>query len=197
MHCIQDHLSTTLLSLTLPISPTNWEDTLDTWLAVEHLCGEAESQKGQRILEMLFADDDVTEALGMALQLREIRTMTSGTPGDALPEGLMKRLKQGLGSHIKRHYYTYYKSIGMEQSSINRVVHYQAIGVNVINSIVMVSWSLTPSALCPALPAVVLGRMASFTYPSRLRTGDVCWAVPVLDDLLPRRKLRFRAHKVD
>ena len=35
--------------------------------------------------------------------------MTSGTPGDALPEGLMKRLKQGLGSHIKRNYFTYYK----------------------------------------------------------------------------------------
>lgn len=61
----QEHLSATLLNLTLPISPTNWEDTLDTWLAVEHLCGEAESQKGQRVLEMLFADDNVTEALGI------------------------------------------------------------------------------------------------------------------------------------
>lgn len=40
--------------------------------------------------------------------------MTGGTPGDALPEGLMKRLKLGLGSHIKRNYYTYYKSVGME-----------------------------------------------------------------------------------
>jgi hypothetical protein len=134
----QDHLSATLLNLTLPISPTNWEDTLDTWLAVEHLCGEVESQKGQRILEMLFADDNVTEALGMAMQLREIRTMTNGTPGDALPEGLMKRLKQGLGSHIKRHYYTYYKAVGMEQANIDRVVHYQAIGIGIVNSIIMV-----------------------------------------------------------
>ena len=92
------------------------------------MCGEAESQKGQRVLEMLFADDNVTEALGMAQQLREVRTMTNGTPGDALPEGLMKRLKQGLGSHIKRNYYTYYKAVGMEQTNIERVIHYQASG---------------------------------------------------------------------
>eukprot|EP01043_Picozoa_sp_COSAG02_P071978 COSAG02_NODE_13377_length_1402_cov_0.868764_1_plen_237_part_10 len=54
---LQAHVEATLLNLTLPISPSNWEDTLDTWLAVEHLCGEAESQKGQAILQMLFADD--------------------------------------------------------------------------------------------------------------------------------------------
>ena len=28
--------------------------------------------------------------------------------GDALPEGLMKRLKNGPGSHLKRNYFTYH-----------------------------------------------------------------------------------------
>ena len=42
----------------------------------------------------------------------------------------MKRLKQGLGSHIKRNYYTYYKAVGMEQSNIIRVMHYQAMGAH-------------------------------------------------------------------
>ena len=92
-------------------------------------------------VEDLFADDNVTEALGMATQLREIRTMAHGTPGDALPEGLMKRLKQGLGSHIKRHYYTYYKAVGMEQANIDRVMHYQLVGIGVLNSLIMVSHS--------------------------------------------------------
>ena len=40
---------------------------MDGGRAVEHLCGEVGSQKGQRVLEMLFADDNVTEALGMAI----------------------------------------------------------------------------------------------------------------------------------
>lgn len=41
-----DHLAVTLLSLTMPISASNWDDTLDTWLAVERLCGEVKAQVG-------------------------------------------------------------------------------------------------------------------------------------------------------
>jgi hypothetical protein len=52
----------------------NWEDTLDTWLAVDRLSAEVESQKAQAVLSMIFADDKITEALGMAVQLRDIRT---------------------------------------------------------------------------------------------------------------------------
>ena len=39
------------------------------------------------MLEMIFADDYVTQALGMANRLREIRTTVDGLPGGALPEG--------------------------------------------------------------------------------------------------------------
>ena len=101
-----EHVQQALANLTGPIIAANWEDTLDTWLAVERLCAEVECQKAQRVLEMIFADELVLEALGMATQLREIRSMVKGTPGDALPEGLLKRLKNGLGSHIKRNSFT-------------------------------------------------------------------------------------------
>lgn len=74
-----DHVGTALTNLTGPITPGNWEDTLDTWLAVERLCAEVECQKAHRILEMMFKDDNVVEALGMAIQLREIRTTLKGT----------------------------------------------------------------------------------------------------------------------
>ena len=56
-------------------------------MAVERLCGEVESEKAMQVLGMIFADDNVCDALGTALQLREIHSMSSGTPGDALPEG--------------------------------------------------------------------------------------------------------------
>lgn len=69
-----------------------------------------------------------------------LRGWCAGTPGDALPEGLMKKLKGGLGSHIKRNHFTYLKAIGKEVTNINRVLHFQSIGMDVLNSLIMASF---------------------------------------------------------
>ena len=95
-------------------------------------------QKAQAMLEMIFADDYVTQALGMANRLREIRTTVDGLPGGALPEGLIKKLKQGLGSHIKSHYFRYYQAIGKELTNINRIRNRKLQMVQLMNSVVMV-----------------------------------------------------------
>ena len=65
---------------------------------MNRLRGEVECQAGQAILSFLFADSHVTQALGMGVQLRELRR---GQGGNQLPEGLIKMLKEALGSHIK------------------------------------------------------------------------------------------------
>ena len=70
----------------------------DTWLAIERLRAEVECQAAQAILSYLFADSRVTQALGMGVQLRELRR---GQGGNELPEGLFAKLKGSLGSHIK------------------------------------------------------------------------------------------------
>ena len=136
------HLSAVLQELTMPICAENWEDILCTWLAVEQLRAEMIGDKAQRVLEMIFADDGVTAALGMAEQLREIRSMDPDsklgrTPGGALPLGLIKKLKTGLGNHIKMHFYMYYQAIGREVTNITRIQERSGQVLDVVNSAIM------------------------------------------------------------
>ena len=79
---------------------------------MEQLRQEMVGDKAKRVLETIFAEDGVTAALGMTDQLREIRSIDpvsklGRTPRGALPQGLIKKLKKGLGDHIKTHFYNY------------------------------------------------------------------------------------------
>ena len=73
---------------------------------MEQLRQEMVGDTAQHVLEMIFANDGVTAARGMADQLREIRSIDlvsklGRTPGGALPQGLIKKLKKDLKGHIK------------------------------------------------------------------------------------------------
>ena len=109
------------------IAVTTWDDTLDTWLSVSRLRGELRGERSREILRQIFDSQELCDALGAAL-IRHLplgRTLAAGSEpalfclagmanqlqhirrdgvngGNAIPEGLLKRLKHECGAHIKQ-----------------------------------------------------------------------------------------------
>ena len=110
------------------IAATTWDDTLDTWLSVSRLRGELRGERSREILRQIFDSQELCDALGavllrhlplgrtlpgscfraglfslagMANQLQHIRR-DGVNGGNAIPEGLLKRLKHECGAHIKQ-----------------------------------------------------------------------------------------------
>ena len=67
------------------------------------------------MLDCIFADKEIRNALGAAQQLKEIASARDP------PAGLLKLLKQGPGAHLKAHYYEYVKAIKTEIAHVQRI----------------------------------------------------------------------------
>jgi uncharacterized protein YjbI with pentapeptide repeats len=71
-----------------------WVDQVDEWQELCLLQKGLTSQRAMMVLRCIFEDKDVMKSLGMACQMKSIR----GVP----PDGLMLRLKEDLGAHLKK-----------------------------------------------------------------------------------------------
>jgi glycerol-3-phosphate dehydrogenase len=98
-----------------PFTKTTWSDTVDSWLGMRDLIKKLESERAQHVLDCIFSDKEVREALGAAVQFKKIANP------DAPPDGLLIKLKAGPGKHIKDRYYDYVKALKTEMAHIERL----------------------------------------------------------------------------
>ena len=110
-----EYLLGELEGLRVAILPTTWDDVLDTWLSLANLPRKMRGERSLTILEQVFDDEKLKEALGMANQLSEI---VRGDNGNGAPDGLLMRLKSDAGGHIKDHYFGFVKAINDEIGSV-------------------------------------------------------------------------------
>ena len=98
-----------------PFTKTTWSDTVDSWLGMRDLIKKLESERAQHVLDCIFSDNKVREALGGAVMFTKIANP------DAVPDGLLIKLKAGPGHHIKERYYDYVKALKTEMAHIERL----------------------------------------------------------------------------
>ena len=72
-------------------------------------------RRAQHVLDCIFSDEKVREALGAAGQFKGI------ADPDAVPGGVLTKLKAGPGKHIKDRYYKYVKALKTEIAHIERL----------------------------------------------------------------------------
>ena len=94
---------TQLQNLLLPFLSETWVDQLDQWKGLNNMQSELSSQRAKAVLRCVFEDKEVLRALGMGVQMMQIR----GAP----PGGLLLQLKQTLGGNIKKYYFTYRRAL--------------------------------------------------------------------------------------
>ena len=98
-----------------PFTKTTWSDTVDSWLGMRNLIKKLDSERAQHVLDCIFSDKQVLEALGGAVMFKNI------ADPDAVPGGVLVRLKAGPGKHIKERYYDYVKALKTEMAHIERL----------------------------------------------------------------------------
>ena len=100
---------------------------------MRELITKLESERAQHVLDCIFSDKEVREALGAAGQFKEIANP------DAPPDGLLLKLKGGPGKHIKDRYYDYVKALKTEMAHIERLqsLQKQATGLIAIGLLAM------------------------------------------------------------
>jgi hypothetical protein len=104
---------------------------LDTWLSLTGLPRKMRGEHSQAILEPVFADEKLQEALGMANQLI---AMVRGENDKGVPDGFLMRFKQDAGGHIKAHYFAFVNTMNTEIGRINKIKDRQAALFTAINS---------------------------------------------------------------
>jgi hypothetical protein len=108
---------------------------LDTWLSLAELPRKIHGERSQAILDQVFDDEDLKEALGMANQLSEI---VRSDNGNGAPDGLLMRLKSDAGGHIKDNYFGFIKATNDEIGRINKIKGRQEALFTTIQSALMV-----------------------------------------------------------
>lgn len=106
-----------------PIEERSWQDSVESWLALRDLLPEVQTVRAIKLLEVVFSDEDVLAALGLAERLLEI--LPGDETGNATPPALLTRLKTVLGGQMKRNYFLYVKTLEREKSSIERLISLQ------------------------------------------------------------------------
>ena len=110
-----EYLLSSLETAKEPFTKTTWSDTVDSWLGMRDLIKKLDSERAQHVLDCIFSDAKVLEALGGAVQLKNI------VDPDAVPSGVLTKLKAGPGKHIKDRYYEYVKALKTEMAHIERL----------------------------------------------------------------------------
>lgn len=91
-----EHLLSTLEGLMAPVTKDNWDDVTEAWMSLAQLRGELTGQRCKTILQVIFKDEGLCNAIGMAYQLRDI----DSTVG--VPAGLLSALKKDAGAYVVR-----------------------------------------------------------------------------------------------
>ena len=110
-----DYLLSSLETAKEPFTKTTWSDTVESWLGMRDLIKKLDSERAQHVLDCIFSDEEVSKALGTAVQFKGIQNL------DAPPDSLLIVLKSGPGKHIKDRYYDYVKALKTEMAHIERL----------------------------------------------------------------------------
>ena len=113
-----EYLLGELERLHIPITATTWNDVLDTSFSLANLPHKICGERSQAILEQVFADKKLQDALGMAKQLT---AMMRGENDEGVPDGFLMRFKQDAGGHIKALYFAFVNAINTEIGRINKI----------------------------------------------------------------------------
>jgi len=108
----------------IEIKPDTWVDALDTWMSLLVPLPTLRSQVGVATLEGIFADEHVASTLAAGKQFRTV----AGPP----PDELLRRMKDFLGQHMRKHGYRYARKLEREVALITRIRERQLQGVNLI-----------------------------------------------------------------
>ena len=130
-----EYLLSSLEKAQEPFTKTTWSDTVDSWLGMRDLIKKLDSERAQHVLDCIFSDAKVLEALGGAMQFKNI------ADPDAVPRGVLIKLKAGPGKHIKGRYYEYVKALKTETAHIERLqmLQKQATGLIFIGLLAMLT----------------------------------------------------------
>ena len=96
--------------LRMPFLGETWVEGVEQWKELNCLQEGMSSQRAVLVLRSVFEDKEILRALGMAEQMKSIR----GVP----PQGLLLVLKQKLGGHLRKNYFTYKRALDEELNCI-------------------------------------------------------------------------------
>jgi hypothetical protein len=130
-----EYLLSELERLHIPITATTWNDVLDTSFSLANLPHKICGERSQAILEQVFADKKLQDALGMAKQLT---AMMRGENDEGVPDGFLMRFSQhDGGGHIKANYFGFVKTIDTEIGRTNKIKDRQASIFMAMNNALM------------------------------------------------------------
>ncbi|KAK3268561.1 hypothetical protein CYMTET_22946 [Cymbomonas tetramitiformis] len=112
-----DYLMNRLDKAEEPVQSLTWEDSIGAWVALSELLPVIQAERGRRVLEAIFADKDVLDALGKG----EFFLKSTGV----LPQHMLSTLKANLVGHMQTNLYMYKQAIQHEQANIRRVQEMQ------------------------------------------------------------------------
>ena len=110
-----------------PIQQQSWEDSLASWQALMDLLPKMKSKRGVAVLEAIFSDRAVLKAMGAGKQFNNALCKE-------LPVEVIKRLKEGLGGHIKKHAFEYRQKIEHEIERIIFIRDLKQYGIGLLGS---------------------------------------------------------------
>jgi hypothetical protein len=120
------YLSKLLDKIDQPFTKETWLDVSETWMSLAELIPKCHAERCQNVLTCIFADDKVRVGLGIAEQFHDI----TGEP----PHGVLLKLKEGPGSHIKKRAYEYEKALDKEMARIERIKELRTQMVNLMGT---------------------------------------------------------------
>ena len=84
------------------------------------------SKRGVAVLEAIFSDREVLSAMGAGKQFNDAT--------GKVPLEVLKKLKAGLGGHIKKNAFAYHQVINREVARIGRIKQLQVRAVGLVGS---------------------------------------------------------------
>ncbi|KAK3266842.1 hypothetical protein CYMTET_24562 [Cymbomonas tetramitiformis] len=112
-----DYLMSRLDKAEEPLQSQTWADSVGAWVALSELLPVIQAERGRLVLEAIFADKGVLDALGKG----EFFLKSTGD----LPQHMLTTLKANLVGHMQTNLYMYKQAIEHEQANIRRVQEMQ------------------------------------------------------------------------
>ncbi|KAK3236246.1 hypothetical protein CYMTET_53605 [Cymbomonas tetramitiformis] len=112
-----DYLMSRLDMAEEPLQSLTWADSVGAWVALSELLPVIQAERGRLVLEAIFADKGVLDALGKGVFFLK-------STGE-LPQHMLSTLKANLVGHMQTNVYMYKQAIEHEQANIRRVQEMQ------------------------------------------------------------------------
>eukprot|EP00622_Pseudochattonella_farcimen_P005629 FR741278.1.p1 GENE.FR741278.1~~FR741278.1.p1 ORF type:complete len:284 (+),score=44.54 FR741278.1:78-854(+) len=124
-----DYLTNMISELKEPALEGTWRDGLETWMSVRDLTSVMRTEMCQIVLQCIFSDPEVIDGLAFVERFMDV----AGPP----PPGVLTKMKQTLGAHMKSRAYMYIQELKTEVAHINRIRELQNRLVNLTGTLIM------------------------------------------------------------